>query len=483
LDTDGKPKLWFESNYNDYFYDPDDLGETIRTEQRLQVIQSLLKAGAKFDKELVIRHPGHERPIGFIMTPLILACSCGFWQAACILLDAGADWDATAHDVWPNSEDLCSIDRFLDRFPGFEKLVQMVVDFGKHQGFTKALKRWQNANQIGGDDQSTDESGGQHTEDTTSDMASPQERFAKAYRNGDWPAVRELLDTESAIEINCNDAEGENAVYCLSGGDPEELRYILEQGANPDLLTAQGSCALFKAIIEDRLENMSLLLEFGANIELPDLHGCTPLLYAIYFGRHAMVQRLLSTGANADAVTHDGRGGVHIAIVEKDTEMFSLLVERGLSTTSTDHFGSAPLHLACDEGLQFEAEKLVRAAPEASERINDHSLIYGTPLYVAARQGFVSIVQKLLNAGAVIDKTGPGNMLGPALMAACAWGRREVVQLLLSRGASTEVEGSRFLSAAGTARAFRRPQIIKILEDHDDAMRETEQMMNILSEP
>jgi hypothetical protein len=61
-----------------YFYNPDDLEKTIRIEQCLQVIKSLLKAEAKFDKELVIRHPEHERPIDFIMTPLILTCSRGF---------------------------------------------------------------------------------------------------------------------------------------------------------------------------------------------------------------------------------------------------------------------------------------------------------------------------------------------------------------------------------------------------------------------
>ena len=51
-------------------------------------------------------------------------------------------------------------------------------------------------------------------------------------------------------------------------------------------------------------------------------------------------------------------------------------------------------------------------------------------------------------------------------MAAYAYGHRDVVQLLLSRGAALEVEGSRFLSAAGTARAFRKTVILEILDEH-----------------
>ena len=118
--------------------------------------------------------------------------------------------------------------------------------------------------------------------------------------------------------------------------------------------------------------------------------------------------------------------------------------------------------MACLQGLQFETEKLLEAAPD---KINDDSLIFGTPLYSAAVQGSVSVVRMLLDARAAIDQTGPGHILGSALMTACAEGHAEIVKLLLSRGASREVEGARYLSAAGTARAFRKEGILKILEE------------------
>ena len=49
-------------------------------------------------------------------------------------------------------------------------------------------------------------------------------------------------------------------------------------------------------------------------------------------------------------------------------------------------------------------------------------------------------------------------------MAACAHGHGNTVQLLHSKGASRQVEGSRFLTAVETARAFRQGKIVEILE-------------------
>ena len=149
--------------------------------------------------------------------------------------------------------------------------------------------------------------------------------------------------------------------------------------------------------------------------------------------------------------------------------MFLFLLEQGLNPAAINNYGSTPLHFACREGLQFGVEKLVEVA---SATINEHSLIYGTPLYIAAAEDFPSVVQTILDAGAAIDETGGGTLLGSALMAACANDNAEIVKFLLSRGASREIEGSRFLSAAGTARAFRKENILKILEEYPHEMDE-----------
>ena len=441
--------------------DPDNDNENDKTFRSKRILQMLLNSGANVDQQLTVYctdlSMGYEH-FKARVTPLVLAIICDRWRLASILLDAGANWEAIPN-INTSFIDLCSIEGLLNKIPDRENLVQRIVEFGGHQGLKTALERWRIARSFNT----------QSVNYCASNNANSQKLFVEAYQNGKWPEVRELFNGENGIEINCNNEEGLNALYYASVGNNSDLLYILEQGANPNLLIATGYSALCRTVLKDCLENMNLLLKAGANIEHRDPDGWTSLLYAIKYGRHEMAKLLLDKGANADAVLDNGAGGIQIAIEQNDTEMFSLLLERKLNIISSDNYGSTPLHLACEGGLQFEVEKLIETTPELSDRIDDNSLKCGTPLYVAARKGFVTIVQRLLDAGAEIDKIGPENLLGSALMVACAEGHRETVNLLLSRGASLEVEGSRFLSAAGTARAFRKEKIIKILEEHTGA--------------
>lgn len=434
------------------------------SEANLQIIRALLNAGANVNQQLIVDIDDYYESI---ITPLSLAVLLGFSQVACILLDEGADCKATASENPRGLQDLCSIEKLLDGCPHAEESVQRAVDLGGHQGLKRTLERWR-----GRQKQSTVESDGHPMQDIHY-SATSQERFIDAYRNGRWAVVRQLLEAEPDIEMDGNDEQGTNLLFCASEAPSEHLRHLLERGANPNPLTASGHGVLSKTAAVGRVENMSLLVELGADIEQRDPRGWTPLLNAIWFSRHEMVKRLLAAGASPNAVLDNGAEGIHLAIENADPDMFSLLLERGFDPAAVDNYGSTPLHLACEKGRLFAVEKLI---PTALDRINDDSLSFGTPLYAATRQGFVSVVRALLDAGAAIDKTGPGNLFGSALMVACAKGHGDIVNLLLSRGASREVEGSRFRSAAGTARAFRQEKILKVLEEYPHNMSETEKL-------
>lgn len=467
------------TTYDSNLYDDNHLD--FRKEQRLIIFKILLNAGVNVDQQLVVEFESEDYEFDFFkakVTPLVLAIIIGFPRAASILLGCGANLDATADENSLGMTDLCSVGKLLGRIPEFENNVQRVVDLDGNQGLKKALEEhWQSFQDTDDyDDKSTEgtASDNQSAEEITSDDTNPQKLFIDAYQNEDWPAVREMLNADSGIELNCNDEQGTNSIYYASSSDSNELLYILEQGADPNLLTTAGCSALCRAVKKGCLENINLLLKFSAEIEHRDPSGWTPFLYAVWSHRQDILKLLLEKGANADALLDDGRNGIHLAIEQKNTNIFSLLLERKINTILTETYGSTPLNYTCKSDLQFEAEKLIETTPELSDRINDDSLIYGTPLYAAAEYGSISTVQKLLDAGASIDKTGPGNILGSALMIACANGHCEIAKLLLSRGASLEVEGSRFLSAAGTARTFRKEAIIKILEAHAGTIHEIE---------
>lgn len=226
-------------------------------EAKLQIIRTLLDAGANVHQQLVIGLHTVRRTI----TPLSLALLSGFWAATCILLDEGADFS--------------SINTLLNNVPKLEESVQHAVDSRGHQGLKRVLERWREG-YVQSDEDRDGRSIGESDDHSMKEIdcsTSPQERFIDAYRNGRWSVVRELLEAESEIEINCHDEQGTNLLFCASDAPSEDLCYILERGANPKLLTTSGLSVLCKTVVRGCLENMSLLLDFGANIEHQDPRG------------------------------------------------------------------------------------------------------------------------------------------------------------------------------------------------------------------
>ena len=441
--------------------------DRVTFERSLQVVKVLLESGANIERQLEVTIADdcdHFKKMTIVVTPLVLAVVCGFFQAANVLLDAGAKWDVGTNEDLSDQDvrdetALCSLERILRIMPQREKTFQRAIDLGGHRTLKDALEKWK-INRERGVRNSMSEC------DSSDDDRSSQERFVEAYRSGSWDTVRELLTTQPEIEINCNDSSGLNPVYCASAAKVETsvLAFLLDHEAEPNILTSDGYSAMYRTIKHECLDKTKLLLQSGANIEHSVPGGRTPLLVAVQYGYQEALEILLEKGANINTVLDRGSGAVQVAIVRGNTEIFSLLLAHGADPTIPDNYGATPLHEACHRGLEFEVDKILETASDPAGLTNCESLVFGTPLYAAAGEGFDKILSKLLDNGAEINKLVPGNLLGSALMVACTRGRKNAVKLLLSRGASQEVEGSRFKSAIGTARAFRKEAIVKILE-------------------
>ena len=298
--------------------------DEVCVDAKLQIIKTLVQAGANVHGQLIIHFENAAKKA--FTNPLSLAFFSGFWRAACILLDEGADCNATASKNPRRFRDLCSVSTLLDAIPEVEGWVQRAVDFGGHPGLTKALEHWRERKVPCTDNLSDCRSVGERDDYLTmidysrststpvifpasplaspplSPSASPQERFVDAYRHRRWSEVRQLLEAEPAIEMDGNDEQGTNLLFCSAKAPSEHLRHLHQRGANPNPLTASGEGVLSETVKSGCFENMCLLLEFGADIEQRDSGGWTPLLNAISCSRPEMVKRLLSEGASPNAV-------------------------------------------------------------------------------------------------------------------------------------------------------------------------------------
>ncbi|KAK1655917.1 ankyrin repeat-containing domain protein [Colletotrichum phormii] len=142
----------------------------------------------------------------------------------------------------------------------------------------------------------------------------------------------------------------------------DEIRNLLQQGANPNTLSAQGTTPLCEHARRGNLDAVNLLLTHEADINLPDASGRTAISYAAETINPA-VARLLMTAPDVDMNLKDGdlRAPVWYAlcawiksgrIFVPDTDtLFVLLEDERVRVEDVDGEGRGLLHLAAAAGV------------------------------------------------------------------------------------------------------------------------------------
>lgn len=427
----------------------DDEDCTKKQQRSLHTATMLVNSGADVNRQAYISLNDNGTIYPHVcIAPSVVAVISGNWKLVSFLLDAGADWEVTTDTVLGYSK-FSSVKDLLKRFPRFEDGVRLAAQHSGHNALMKALEDWT-------PQYDANTSGSRSTSPSTDDSVDPQNFFIDAFSNGNWQDVRELLTKHPNLDLDCPNEHGYSAVYYAAVGEEDGLECLLEHGANPDRVQGAGFTALYYATEAGYLENMGLLLRSGANIEHRAPDGWTPLLVTVHAQRFDALQLLLDAGANVNATLDSGCNALHIAVDGAYTEMFDFLLKSGVNPNISDNYGSTPLHMVCSRGLESQIEQLVALMEGSINNLDHDSLIAGTPLYAATAERCVPIMKLLLDHGATIDKSSPGNLLGSALMVACAQGHCAAVRLLLSRRAALVVDGARFGSAEGTARASER---------------------------
>ena len=169
-----------------------------------------------------------------------------------------------------------------------------------------------------------------------------------------------------------------------------------------------------------------------------DESGQTPLHLAAQGTTAALLTLLVERGTEINAVDRAGTAPLHILAARGNLPGITLLLDKGANINIESGDGSAPLHAAA-MGQQVEAIRLL-----AGRKANlEHRNRYGrTPLVVAAREmRGVAVIGSLLDAGAQIDAADKAS--DTALTLASWRGSRDVVDLLLAKGATIPIGGAK----------------------------------------
>lgn len=145
----------------------------------------------------------------------------------------------------------------------------------------------------------------------------------EAIRSGDVTLAKKLLAQRKFTCLNSQTARNDGtALYwacCL--GYLELARSLLEQGANPNTLTAWRGSPLHAACDNDQFDVAQLLMKFGANVNQQTKSGDTPCHLAAYRGYSLIVQLLVEGGASLRVVNNKCRTPLEDAQSRGHTEI------------------------------------------------------------------------------------------------------------------------------------------------------------------
>uniref|UniRef100_A0A6Q2X9J3 Ankyrin 1, erythrocytic b n=1 Tax=Esox lucius TaxID=8010 RepID=A0A6Q2X9J3_ESOLU len=323
-----------------------------------------------------------------------------------------------------------------------------------------------------------------------------------AARRGNAIMVRLLLDRGAQIDAMTKDEL--TPLHCAArNGHVRIIDLLLDQGAPIQAKTKNGLSPIHMAAQGDHMDCVRQLLQYNAEIDDITLDHLTPLHVAAHCGHHRMAKVLLDKGAKANARALNGFTPLHIACKKNHMRSMDLLLKHSASLEAVTESGLTPLHVAAFMGHLNIVKNLLHrgASPNASNVANPDSATTAghTPLHIAAREGHIHTTRILLDGGAQQTKMTkvsfwftvtllslypnyfPKFNLTPNLLTseqflcffflkgftplhvACKYGKVDVVELLLERGANPNAAGKNGLTPLHVAVHHNNLDVVKLL--------------------
>ncbi|XP_041377114.1 ankyrin-1-like [Gigantopelta aegis] len=270
----------------------------------------------------------------------------------------------------------------------------------------------------------------------------------------------------------------------ISVGRLDEVRNLVESGANVNIVHGMQGTALCNALYSQHDEIVRYLIESGCDVNIPDYVGEPPLILALRKGRIQAAKWLIDSpncdintcdagtkqpaicfaaenGMNdivkhlitkqtckMDSVDGNGNSALHLAILKKDTTIIKTLSRvHGLKSVY-NNAGLLPVHMVSKTGdvemlkiLYDDNSKCgVNFAGWVSKDLNSGtSFTNDTPLILAAEMGHTEMVSFLIEQG--VDINARNNRNQTALLVTSGVNDLVTASVLLTAGANPNLSG------------------------------------------
>ncbi|MCJ1389673.1 hypothetical protein MMC18_002530 [Xylographa bjoerkii] len=283
--------------------------------------------------------------------------------------------------------------------------------------------------------------------------------------------LAKLFCTTGKVNANAQRQDGSTLLYSAASSKDDSSRkengeeitkFLLELGADPNLLDIEGKGPLHQAALYNNTKTLKLLLEHGVDPTIEDRFGYTPLLSAIKYKSTDTASILLDVDISDPAKRKSYlESTLKYAARNGDRDTILRILEKGndIDINCVDWRGQTPLLLAINGEHQSTARLLAKHG--ARQDIADAG--GWLPLHMAAESGLDSVVKDLVRAGKNCDmKNSKGET---ALCLAAAKGHEKVVEQLLKLGADKELANKFGDTPLELAEENHHAKIVKLLEE------------------
>jgi len=154
-------------------------------------------------------------------------------------------------------------------------------------------------------------------------------KFLKAVKELKYQDIKMAI--EKGVNINTRDYDDQTTalIKAVRMKEAPLAKYLLGNGAKPDLVGKDGKTALVIAAEFGDRALVAILLEFKADIDLADNNGTTPLIAAVYANNRRVAKLLLKAGADFTLEDYSGRTALQHAIDDKRRRLEIILKDAG----------------------------------------------------------------------------------------------------------------------------------------------------------
>ncbi|XP_050390669.2 ankyrin-3 isoform X1 [Patella vulgata] len=211
------------------------------------------------------------------------------------------------------------------------------------------------------------------------------------------------LLVQANVKLDVFDNQGWSPLYQAGfSGEKELCRLLYEKQAPIDGVTLKGETLLHGAVFGNNEEIVQMFVEAGCPVDVVNKDGQHPLHTAISTrSKYEIIKALIEAGSNLNLPEPTQKQTpLHEAICQHYTEAAILLIDSGCDLNVENDKRQTPLFKACEKGSNKVVQHILKQ-PALNKKPANATLV--SPLHIACKQGFIHIVEMLVEAGYDID--------------------------------------------------------------------------------